>query len=407
MNEELTNWKWLATEEGNDAILSMPLSPSTAQIAAIRKTLSAEQVRVVSEGARARTKALKKLDPSFTSKLIADIAGVEMASSSISSLYKAKRFAATLGDNAVIADLCCGIGGDSWGFGEAGLNPIGVDLDPVRVWMYQNNTGYEALCGDAEEAFPSGIHGFHLDPARRSVEGKRTLDVEDFEPGPDCWERLIQIHSTGAIKLNPGVNAYELPDGECEILSEPAGLTQAVLWIGGLAGEHDRRATKLGANGSVCTITGQGERPEDSNEIGAFLGTLDPCLERADLVGEFLNQTGTSLVHPGTGMVTTEQSPDHAMVRWHRVYEVMKWNRKRVKAALRGLDAGVVEVRTRGGVVNPDVEQKYLRGKGKNNKLTALIYRIDDQLTAVIAERVEQQKTPHKNVLARSDEGGC
>ena len=83
------------------------------------------------------------------------------------------------------------------------------------------------------------------------------------------------------------------------------GLTQAVLWVGNLAGEHQRRATKLELDGSVCSMHGDACRPGESNKIGAYLGTLDPCLERADLVGEFLEQTSTSLVHPGTGMVTS------------------------------------------------------------------------------------------------------
>ena len=79
---------------------------------------------------------------------------------------------------------------------------------------------------------------------------------------------------------------------------------------------------------------------------------------------------------------------EHPMVRWHKVHDVLPWNRKRVKAVLRGHDHGVVEVRTRGGVINPDVEQKALRGKGSNGGLTVFVYRIDKKLTAVIAQRV-------------------
>lgn len=389
MNEDLSIWRWLATHEGRDAIASIPASPTAAQITALRKTMSPEQVRVASEAARGRAKGEKKFAPEFASDLIADAGGVEMASSSLSSFYKAKRFESVVGIGSRVADLCCGIGGDSWGLGRHGMIPVGVDHNEPRVFMYEHNTGFEVICGDAVAECPSDIAAFHLDPARRTVEGKRTLDIEDFEPGPDVWRRLIRRHPTGAIKLNPGVNAYELPDGECEILSEPSGLTQAVLWVGELGGGHERRATKLGIDGSVCSIGGEGERPQDSNEIGAFLGTLDPCLERADLVGAFLEQAeGVGLVHPGTGMVTSDVVIGHPMVRWHRVEQVVKWNRKRVKAALRDLDVGVVEVRTRGGVINPDAEQKYFRGKGANDRMTVLIYRIDDRICAIIAERV-------------------
>ncbi len=389
MTETRTIWQWLASDQGESAIGAIAMSPTTAQIAAMRKHLSAEQVRAASDAMRARAKGAKKLDDSFAAKMISDLPGIEMASSAISSIHKAKRFASVLGENARIADLCCGIGGDSWGLGQAGLNPIGVDSCAHRAWAYQHNTGFKSICGDALNDCPADIAGFHLDPARRDIQGKRTLDIEDFEPGPKIWDQLIEKHPAGAIKLNPGINAYDLPIGEVEILSEPGGLTQAVLWVGQLAGEHERRATKLGADGSVCTIAGDPERPNDSNDIQAYLGTLDPCLERADLVCEFLEQSHTSLVHPGTGLVTAEQATPHPMVRWHRVVEVMGWNRKRVKAALRSVDAGVVEVRTRGGVINPDAEQKYLRGKGACNQITVMVYRIGDRICAVIAQREE------------------
>lgn len=365
----------------------MPLSPTTAQIVAMRKTMSAEQVRATSDATRARVKGAKKFDAVFASRMISDLPGVEMASSAISSVHKANRFAAVLGGGKVVADLCCGIGGDSWGLGQVGLKPIGVDSNPNRAWMYEHNTGFDVICGDAFDDCPAA-DAFHLDPARRTDQGTRTLDVEDFMPGPKVWEKLIERFDGGAIKLNPGVNAYDLPAGEVEVLSEVGGLTQAMLWVGNLAGECERRATKLGIDGSVCSIAGEAYRPHESNEIGAFLGTLDPCLERADLVGEFLELTKTRLVHPGTGMVTADEPIEHPMVRWHKVHEVLKWNRKRVKAVLRGLDGGIVEVRTRGAVINPDVEQKALRGKGNNNLMTVLVYRIDKKLTAVIAERV-------------------
>lgn len=388
MNEELPTWQWLATSAGEDAINAMPAAPTTAEITAMRKSMSAEQVRAASDTARARTKAGKKLDTDFARRLISDIPGVEMASSAISSLYKANRFASVLGDGAKIADLCCGIGGDSWGLGKAGLIPVGVDANAIRAWMYTHNTNFDVVHGDALKDCPPDIAGFHLDPARRTDLGKRTLDVEDFLPGPDVWKELIARFPAGAIKLNPGVNAYDLPDGEVEIISEVGGLTQAILWTGSLASEHERRATKLALDGTVCSISGDAWRPEGSTQIGEYLGTLDPCLERADLVGEFLELTNTELVHPGTGMVTSKSPNAHAMIRWHKVHEVMKWNRKKVKAALRTHQSGIVEIRTRGGVVNPDIEQKQLRCKGSNNQLTVFIYRIDKKITAIIAERV-------------------
>lgn len=405
MSIPVETWRWLASEEGLEAIACAPSETSASVVSGLRKRFDADQVRGILEAGAARRKAGAKLDAGWAASLLADIAGVEMASSALSSVYKARRFAEVLGQGALVADLCCGIGADSWGLADAGLRVVGVDADPGRAVMYGHNLpGCSVVCGDALADCPTDAVAFHLDPARRAG-AKRTLLIEDFLPGPDVWAAIIDKRGDGAIKLNPGVDAYELPEGEVEILSEPSGLTQAVLWIGQLAGAASRRATKLSADGTACSITGEPERPEDAHEIGAFLGTLDPCVERADLTGVLLDQLGVSLVHPGTGLVTGEAAISHAMVRWYRVLEVLAWSEKRVRSALRSHNAGVVEIRTRGGLVNPDELQRKLRGSGARNDRSVLVYRLGDRAVAVIAEQVREETPANERSHAGGDGG--
>lgn len=389
MSLTIETWQWLSSPEGLAAIVCAPPELSASVVDGLRKHLDADRVRGVLEASGARRKAAQKLDSLWTSALLADLAGVEMASSANSARYKSQRFSRVLGTGARVADLCCGIGGDSWGLLGAGLHVVGVDSDPTRAVMYAHNMPQcGMICGDALEDCPADVHAFHLDPARRAG-GKRALAMEDFLPGPKVWDAVIERVGAGAIKLNPGVDAYALPEGEVEILSEPVGLTQAVLWVGSLAGAYSRRATMIGDAGVLATIRGEPLRPDDTTEIGSYIGTLDPCLERADLVGVFLDENGVSLVHPGTGLVTSEAVALHPMVRWYRVLEVLTWNEKRVRAALRGYGHGLVEVRTRGGAVNPDTVQRALRGSGDRDDLSVLIYRLGDRVMAVIAEGVD------------------
>ncbi|MFG0245543.1 MAG: hypothetical protein ACF8MF_05765 [Phycisphaerales bacterium JB052] len=406
MSIPVETWRWLATQEGQEAIACAPTEASASVISGLRKRFDADQVRGIMEAGAARRKAGLKLDAGWAATLLADSAGVEMASSSLSSVYKARRFAEVLGQGALVADLCCGIGADSWGLAEAGLRVVGVDADPGRAVMYGHNLpGCSVVCGDALADCPNDAVAFHLDPARRAG-AKRTLLIEDFQPGPGVWAAIINRFGDGAIKLNPGVDAYALPAGEVEILSEPHGLTQAVLWVGGLAGDASRRATMLGVDGSVCSIQGEPERPEEAHAIGAVLGTLNACVERADLVGVLLDALGVSLVHPGTGLVTGESTVAHAMVRWYRVLEVLAWSEKRVRAVLRAHGAGVVEVRTRGGVVNPDEVQRKLRGDGDRDDLSVLIYRFGQRVVAVVAEAV-REKTPACDGVHAGGDGCC
>lgn len=380
-------WRWLASGEGLGAIDLAPGSVTAGAVAKLRSRYDAERACGVLEVGAARRKAFAKLDPSWARGLLADVAGVEMASSARSSVHKAARFKRVLGSGARVADLCCGIGGDSWGLAGAGLETIGVDCDAARTLMYAHNLPRcPVVCGDALDDCPADVEAFHLDPARR--EGSRRIrGIDGLAPGPGVWEGVIDRVGSGAIKLNPGVDASLLPAGEVEILSEPDGLTQAVLWVGALGGDCARRATVLGDDGRVCSISGEPERPDDTNDIGAYIGTMDPCVERADLAGVLLDALGVRLVHPGTGLVTGASRVEHPMVRWYRVVEVMAWNEKRVRALLRGLGAGVVEVRTRGGVVDPDGLQRRLRGDGERDDLSVLVYRLGSRVVAVVAER--------------------
>jgi hypothetical protein len=93
------------------------------------------------------------------------------------------------------------------------------------------------------------------------------------------------------------------------------------------------------------------------------------------------------------------------MVRWYRTLEVLPWNVKRVKSVLRGLGCGVVEVRTRGGVVNPDQLQRKLRGDGERADLAVLVYRLGDRIVAIIAEQV-RSKEPAGEVVPTGLDGG-
>ena len=404
MSIPIETWRWLTTPEGQEAIARAPSDRSPAAIAKLRKKFDADMTRGILEVADARLKGLSKLDQSWCGHIIADKQGVEMASSARSSLHKAKRFSKLLGGDARVADLCCGIGADAWGLHHAGLQVVGVDQDASRSAMFSHNLPWcSVVTGDAFDDCPPDIDAFHLDPARRSDQG-RTRTIDDFQPNPDVWDQIIDRVGTGAIKLNPGVDAYVLPEGEVEILSESGTLTQAILWVGKLAGEHVRRASLVFETGSV-SIAGEPDRPDDSTDIGKYIGTLDPCVERADLVGTLLDETGVSLVHPGTGLVTSDALNDHPMIRWYTVLEDLPWNQKRVRSALRTLDAGIVEIRTRAGVVNPDELQRALRGDGARDDLSVLVYRLGDRVVAIIAEQM-QRKTPAGTVKPTGVDGG-
>lgn len=388
MDWTIEDWIWTQTPEGAAVVRRAPMDPSPADISRLRKNCTLSQLRVAIELARARKKASQK----FSGSIIGDCQGVEMASSNAAAYYKASRFVRTLGTGASFVDLCCGIGGDTIELSDAGLDVVGVDLDPVRAWMCEQNAGVRTLaCDVLDPSVPTGA--FHIDPARRTGDGRRSRELETLQPGLEMWNKLIDQRSDGAIKLHPGVHAAELPAGELEILSESGKLTQAVLWTGRLS-ETDRCATLLDRDGGVVAqLRGNPDRPGDETPIGRYIHTMDPSVERADLVPVLLTQTGLSLVYPGTGLLTGCSMSEHPMTTPFSVLETMPWNQSRVRDALRAHNVGIVEIKARGQTVDTDSTQRALRGEG-DRILTVFVLPIAGAITAIITERIKENTRP-------------
>lgn len=379
-------WTRLAGDQGTRLLAQTPLNPSVAQITALRKQFDPDLVSAAIELTRARARAIKKFGPERAQSLWCDDPGIQMASSPIAARYKAKRFRDTLGEDAPVVDLCSGIGGDLIELVSAGLNATGVDLDPLRAWMASNNANTTVLpCDVLDPSVPDGA--FHLDPSRRA--NGRTLLIDDYTPPPRTWDKLIESRTHGCIKLNPGVSAHDLPESELEIISESGSLTQALCWTGDLA-TTERRATLILPDGSYHTIAADPDRPDDSTPIDTYIATMDPSIERADLVHALLDETSADLVHPGAGLLTSTQPIPHPMLTWYRVLDTLPWKRKHAIASLRSHSAGIVAVKSRAGACDPDQEHRHLRGKG-DRELVVFVYPIDRAITCIITERIKEK----------------
>ena len=107
----------------------------------LQKQFDSDLAKAALETAILRKKAQTKF--SRADSMFFTRAGLEMASGEIISRYRAKRFAKF--DR--VADLCCGIGGDSIGFASIS-NPqslISVDLDPLHLALAKLNlAAYDA-----------------------------------------------------------------------------------------------------------------------------------------------------------------------------------------------------------------------------------------------------------------------
>ncbi|TVQ62066.1 MAG: hypothetical protein EA378_06270 [Phycisphaerales bacterium] len=346
-------------------------------------------------------------------RAVADSPGAQMASGTVAARWKAARFARAMGDDAeLVLDLCCGIGGDLRELATTlgGRVPVvGVEVDSLRGWMAsENSPGAQCRCGEgAGDATGEGVSRelagalVHLDPSRREGGGRRRRGLGELTPGVGFVERVARAALGAGIKLAPSVDAHELPGGELEVLSEDGRLTQAVLWTGRLApdGHGVTRATVLRRDGgrearsmaasldqreAAAVETTDAEGASAALVPGAVVWAVDPSVERAGLLGVLASKSGGIVGHPGAGLIVGgDAREDEGWARGYELVDRCVWARDRVAGLVRTIagDAGpvLVEVKTRGGVIDADRERAALRPRGARGggaELTVFVQRL-------------------------------
>jgi len=334
---------------------------NVADISRLRKTWDQPLVHAALELAEARRKALIKF-PEHPG-IVADVAGIEQASSSRVAAHKARRFAHAGAER--VHDLCCGIGGDAMALALI-ANVTAVDQNDLRTWMTARNANCPTRTADAGELDLADADAFHIDPARRNEgTGRRAWQYENYQPGPDVIERLITQCPHAAVKLGPGVclDALPLASREIEVISEDGKLVQAIMWAGNLALHRGQRTATLLPDGA--SITGK-PTLAPSGQPGRYLYEPDASLERTQLLGMLCESLSDDIgeLHPGLGLLTSDAHIESPWLRCYEIVDIMPWRQNNVRDLLHARKAGVVAVKTRGVQENPDQLQTQLRGSG-------------------------------------------
>ncbi|MEM9065866.1 MAG: hypothetical protein AAGB51_10300 [Planctomycetota bacterium] len=381
-------WRAVRDDPELCALAAAPEAKTASGVGRLRKRWDAELVGV----ALAMARGAEKIDRKWVGEsLCADPEGAEMASTARASRHKADRFVTT---GAFVIDLCCGIGADARALAERAPT-VAVDHDPVRAWLTAENSGAEPRCVDAASVNTEGAL-IHVDPSRR-VDARRLWRYEDLRPGPSVFEPLCETALGAALKLGPGVDPNSVPSGELEFISEAERvsgrvssrrLTQAVLWVGALCGSCTRRATLL-LPGETVTLTGD-PAPDPLPGSGSRLYTIDPAVERADLVAKLAGDVGLGVLHARVGMLVGDPGGPADTSPWLTSFDLIDrfpWSERASAERLRSLSAGVVEVKPRGVRLDTDRLQARFRGDG-DEALTLFVLRFGDRIEGFICRRV-------------------
>ncbi len=329
--------------------------------------------------------------------------------------------AARLSRFTVVADLCCGIGGDLAGLARPGAGPPGrrvlaVDRDLGSLEFALHNAAVyggagrvSGACADVRDvvagwrgadqggagrggpelgaagpgrARTAGIDAVFIDPARRA--GGRRLRAGDGEPPLGwCLELPRRVPAVG-IKAAPGLPRELVPPGwEAEFVAVGRALKEALLWSPALA-TAPRRATVL--PGPHILLPERGGAVPD-RPPGDYLLDPNPAVTRAGLVEDLARLTGTWKIDPMIAFLAADREVRTPFARTLRVLDSLPWHEKQLARRLRELDIGAADIRRRG--LAGDVELIRRRLKLAGSRTAVLVAtRHRDRPWALICEPV-------------------
>jgi SAM-dependent methyltransferase len=357
-----------------------------AWTALLRAGVERELARGALETALLRVRAARKF--SRAQEMFFTREGLEQASAEALSRHRAARFRGA--DR--IADLGCGIGGDTLALAECA--PVrAVDLDEMRLLMARENVRAYAPAGPVHFLLADLLHpavsagarkreAVFCDPSRRE-DARRVFSVRRYSPPLPEITRRYGGGAALSIKISPGVRWEEIEQEPCEVefVSFEGELREAVLWYGSFRTDR-RRATILPAG---ATMT---EREPSADAISPPRGVLyepDPSLLRAGLVRQLAAQLGAARIDPEIAYLTADDIVPTPWARAYRIEEAMPFGLKRLREWLRARGVGRVTVKKRGSPLEPEELQRQLRLRGEASRILFLT-KVDGKPYVLIAQ---------------------
>ncbi|MCT2149405.1 SAM-dependent methyltransferase [Dermabacter vaginalis] len=361
---------------------------------------SPDLVAAVLTQSRLRAKAREKFGD-FAVKMLFTAHGLEQATRLEVAAHHAARFRDA--GLASVADLGCGLGGDTIAKAGLGLTVVGLECDEETAALATVNVrpfpNARIDLGRAEDFDFSRVDGAWFDPARRETRRGRTARVHDPEEAlpPLSFIRTAaaKLGAVGA-KLAPAIDHEHLVEGtETQWVSWHGQVLEACMYFGPLArrvgsgklavpGEATVGPAGALPEGTVIArsalVLGSDARPAqlvpDSldeaelrnppvGEIGEYVWEPDGAVIRAGLLGTLARKLGAHTIEESIAYLSSDEAAEPALAsplaRAFRVREVMPFTVKKIAARLRELEVGTLEVKKRGMDIDPARLRKDLK----------------------------------------------
>jgi len=316
---------------------------------------------------------LPRIREKFGADLICDRLAYEQATAKDISEYKAKLWPS----DAKIADLCCGMGGDSFWL-SAGIVSSGADIAPERILMFNENMKRLSLPHRAElQNALDAVGGdfFCIDPARR----------DGLNPDFESILELSKKFCAGMIKLPPAFPENEIPKESDVLYLGNASDCRECLMLSGAFGKGMIRASTIDKEWQ-CEKSELQNISLETKTPGAFILEPNPVLVRSHLFLSESKKLGFWQIDSTLAYVSCENLPHkYDGFAAYRIIVQSSLSTNNVKAMLRKHDAGKIILKKRGVEVVPEAEIRRLAPKGEKEYI--LFYtRILGEKRAILAE---------------------
>jgi hypothetical protein len=319
-------------------------------------------VHALLETAVLRQKALSKF--SRAEQMYFTREALEQASGELIARYRSHRFAQIGTD--LIADLGCGIGGDSLALCQQ-ATVIGIDQQDIRLRMagcnvaaYGGNGRFHPVQADLTQLAPLPVSAFYFDPARRDEFGRRLHSVHAYRPPLALAERWLDRVPHGAVKVSPAIDYAEVPSAaELEFVSVEGEVKEGILWFGDLRTGVGRRATLLPGG---HTLTDQDTAdPLPILPPQQYLYEPDGAVIRAHLVQALSHRLGAGQIDADLAYLTSDKRRQTPFARRYRLEDYFPFQLKRLRHYLRQRGITQVTVKKRGSPLDPQWLERQLR----------------------------------------------
>lgn len=300
--------------------------------------------------------------------------------------YKASRYPK---DIKSVADLCCGLGGDSF-FLHQSMRVVGVDREPDALLAFKHNVSkYRSVDAVMADVSTLSIKAdmVLLDPSRRAKGKTERWQEEDLSPSWDEIQKLIGHYGNMALKLGPGIQLPEfLQDYECQYLGLRDECLEALVLTGQLGRKGWVRAVELPA---ACSLEAMKTDIADSfgrvQSPGKFLFEPVKSVVRSHLFGVLAEQQGLWQIDARVAYLSGDQEIKHPLLKAYRILEELPFDLKVVKNFLKKFEVGRLEIKKRGVNLIPEEFRAGLKLVGPNEG-TLIFTRVMDRKTVFWAK---------------------